>query len=123
MKLIYRLQLPGHVFDRARQSDCSEVDEKELDACENDDYDHHQSIGTLQSLHEIVDRSQCDHLLRLAEAARKIGKGGDEIFPVQRRLESKSVAALQSGCIAYLTKPFPAKSLIDPIEPALAGAA
>jgi FixJ family two-component response regulator len=32
-------------------------------------------------------------------------------------------AALQSGCIAYLTKPFPAKSLIEPIELALAGAA
>jgi FixJ family two-component response regulator len=26
------------------------------------------------------------------------------------------MAALQSGCIAYLTKPFPAKSLIEPIE-------
>jgi DNA-binding response OmpR family regulator len=26
------------------------------------------------------------------------------------------IAALASGCIAYLTKPFAAKSLIDPIE-------
>ena len=26
------------------------------------------------------------------------------------------VAALQSGCIAYLTKPFSAKSLIEPLE-------
>ena len=25
------------------------------------------------------------------------------------------MAALESGCIAYLTKPFPAKSLIEPI--------
>ena len=33
------------------------------------------------------------------------------------------MAALQSGCIAYLTKPFPAKSLIEPIELASAGAA
>jgi FixJ family two-component response regulator len=30
------------------------------------------------------------------------------------------VAALQSGCLAYLTKPFPAKSLIEPLERASA---
>jgi len=29
-------------------------------------------------------------------------------------------AALQSGCAAYLTKPFPAQSLIEPIRKALA---
>ncbi|MHB8270740.1 response regulator transcription factor [Bradyrhizobium sp.] len=33
------------------------------------------------------------------------------------------MAALQSGCIAYLTKPFSARSLIEPIELAAAGAA
>jgi FixJ family two-component response regulator len=32
-------------------------------------------------------------------------------------------AALESGCIAYLTKPFSAKSLIEPIEIASAAAA
>jgi FixJ family two-component response regulator len=31
------------------------------------------------------------------------------------------MAAMESGCIAYLTKPFSAKSLIDPIEKASAG--
>ena len=30
------------------------------------------------------------------------------------------MAAMESGCIAYLTKPFPAKSLIEPIEKASA---
>jgi FixJ family two-component response regulator len=30
--------------------------------------------------------------------------------------EAVRAAALKSGCIAYLTKPFPAKSLIEPIE-------
>ena len=30
-------------------------------------------------------------------------------------------AALQSGCLAYLTKPFSAKSLIEPLERASAG--
>lgn len=32
------------------------------------------------------------------------------------------MAAIASGCIAYLTKPFAAKSLIEPIERACAGA-
>lgn len=30
-------------------------------------------------------------------------------------------AAIESGCLAYLTKPFSAKSLIEPIERAAAG--
>ncbi len=30
------------------------------------------------------------------------------------------MAAMESGCIAYLTKPFSAKSLIEPIEKILA---
>ncbi|MDH2385000.1 response regulator [Bradyrhizobium sp. CER78] len=30
------------------------------------------------------------------------------------------MAALESGCIAYLTKPFPAQALIEPIERVLA---
>ena len=33
------------------------------------------------------------------------------------------LAAIESGCIAYLTKPFRAKSLIEPIEKAAAEAA
>src|SRR5229473_7297106 len=33
------------------------------------------------------------------------------------------MAALQSGCIAYLTKPFSAKSLIEPLEMASAASA
>ena len=33
------------------------------------------------------------------------------------------MAAIESGCIAYLTKPFRAKSLIEPIERAAAEAA
>ena len=34
--------------------------------------------------------------------------------------DATRLAALQSGCIAYLTKPFPAKSLIEPLEMASA---
>lgn len=33
------------------------------------------------------------------------------------------LAAMESGCIAYLTKPFAAQSLIEPIERAAAGLA
>jgi AmiR/NasT family two-component response regulator len=33
------------------------------------------------------------------------------------------MAALESGCIAYLTKPFTSKSLIEPIELASANPA
>jgi DNA-binding response OmpR family regulator len=31
------------------------------------------------------------------------------------------IATLETGCSAYLTKPFPAKLLIEPIERASAG--
>jgi FixJ family two-component response regulator len=37
--------------------------------------------------------------------------------------EAVRLAAMKSGCIAYLTKPFPAKSLIEPIERVAAGLA
>ena len=37
--------------------------------------------------------------------------------------DATRMAALQSGCMAYLTKPFPAKSLIEPIELASARSA
>jgi FixJ family two-component response regulator len=37
--------------------------------------------------------------------------------------ESVKTAALQSGCVAYLTKPFAARSLIEPISRLAAGTA
>ena len=37
--------------------------------------------------------------------------------------DATRLAALQSGCFAYLTKPFSAKSLIEPLELASAGSA
>jgi FixJ family two-component response regulator len=37
--------------------------------------------------------------------------------------DATRLAALQSGCIAYLTKPFSAKSLIEPLEMASANSA
>lgn len=35
--------------------------------------------------------------------------------------DATRMAAMASGCVAYLTKPFPAQSLIDPIKRAAAG--
>jgi FixJ family two-component response regulator len=37
--------------------------------------------------------------------------------------QATRMAAIESGCLAYLTKPFAAKSLIEPIERASAGLA
>jgi FixJ family two-component response regulator len=43
------------------------------------------------------------------------------IFVTGKDNPATRMAALASGCLAYLTKPFPAKSLIEPIERAFAG--
>jgi FixJ family two-component response regulator len=45
------------------------------------------------------------------------------IFITGNDNDATRLAALQSGCIAYLTKPFLAKSLIEPIEMASASLA
>ena len=45
------------------------------------------------------------------------------IFITGNDNDATRLAALQSGCIAYLTKPFLAKSLIEPIELASASLA
>jgi len=37
--------------------------------------------------------------------------------------DATRMAAMASGCVAYLTKPFPAQSLIEPIKRAAAGLA
>jgi FixJ family two-component response regulator len=42
------------------------------------------------------------------------------IFITGNDSEATRAAALESGCSAYLTKPFPAQSLIEPIERASA---
>ena len=45
------------------------------------------------------------------------------IFITGKDSQATRMAAQASGCLAYLTKPFSAKSLIEPIERALAYAA
>jgi FixJ family two-component response regulator len=57
------------------------------------------------------------------EVRRRLKVAGDNV-PVIYMTGSDSPlireTALQSGCLAYLTKPFSAKSLIEPIERAFA---
>jgi len=45
------------------------------------------------------------------------------IFVTGKDSNATRMAAIASGCLAYLTKPFSAKSLIEPIERACAGLA
>lgn len=45
------------------------------------------------------------------------------IFMTGRDNHATQMAAMASGCIAYLCKPFPAQALIEPIERASAGLA
>lgn len=43
------------------------------------------------------------------------------IFITGKDSQANRLAAMESGCIAYLTKPFTAKSLIEPVERAAQG--
>jgi len=45
------------------------------------------------------------------------------IFITGRDNDATRMAAIEAGCIAYLTKPFAARSLIEPIERAVSGLA
>ena len=45
------------------------------------------------------------------------------IYITGKDTHATRMAAMASGCIAYLTKPFAARSLIEPIERACAGLA
>jgi FixJ family two-component response regulator len=43
------------------------------------------------------------------------------IYITGRDNDATRMAAMASGCVAYLTKPFTTQSLIEPIESAIAG--
>lgn len=53
----------------------------------------------------------------------KSGVKAPVIYVTGNDSEATRSAAMESGCLAYLTKPFPARSLIDPIEKAAAAQA
>jgi FixJ family two-component response regulator len=50
------------------------------------------------------------------------GVAAPVIFITGDDTPTKRSAAMRSGCIAYLTKPFPAQSLIEPVTQAFAAA-
>ncbi|WP_156795625.1 response regulator transcription factor [Bradyrhizobium icense] len=56
---------------------------------------------------------------RLAEA----GVSLPVIYITGNDSDATRMAAMASGCVAYLTKPFPAQSLIEPIKRAASGLA
>jgi len=58
------------------------------------------------------------------EVRRRLSAAGISlpvIYMTGRDNDATRRAAMASGCIAYLTKPFAARSLIEPIEGAFAG--
>ncbi|MGJ4942339.1 response regulator transcription factor [Bradyrhizobium sp. HKCCYLS1011] len=65
---------------------------------------------------QLQGESGIDLRLRLSAA----GVGLPVIYITANDNDAVRIAALESGCIAYLTKPFPARALIEPIERAAA---
>jgi FixJ family two-component response regulator len=54
--------------------------------------------------------------IELRHGLRAAGISVPIIYMTENDNHAVRTAALQSGCLAYLTKPFPAQSLIEPIK-------
>ena len=61
--------------------------------------------------------------IELRHQLQRSGVKAPVIYVTGNDSEATRTAAMESGCVAYLTKPFPARSLIDPIEKAVAAQA
>jgi FixJ family two-component response regulator len=83
---------------------------------EHDDFE--QALCVILDIH-LANESGIDVRHRMAAA----GVSLPVIFVTGMDSYATRTAALASGCIAYLTKPFSAKSLIEPIERVAAAAA
>ena len=59
--------------------------------------------------------------IELRNELRAVGVSLPVIYITGNDNPTTRIAATQSGCLAYLTKPFLAKSLIEPLERASAG--
>lgn len=90
-----------------------------------------ESAETFEN-HNDVDRALCVILdinlknesgIEVRRRLKAAGISVPVIYITGNDSHSVRMAALESGCIAYLTKPFPAKSLIEPLEQASAGLA
>ena len=78
--------------------------------------DFEQAICVILDIH-LNDDSGIEVRHRLTAA----GVSLPVIYVTGKDNHATRMAAMASGCIAYLTKPFAAQSLIDPIERAFAG--
>lgn len=89
-------------------------------------------FGSAQALqnHQAFDQACCIVLdVNLADESgievrhrlRAAGVSVPVVFITGKDNPATRMAAMKSGCIAYLTKPFSAQSLIEPIERASAG--
>jgi FixJ family two-component response regulator len=90
-----------------------------------------QSAAALQD-HRDFDEALCVILdinlhdesgIEVRHRLKAAGISAPVIFITANDNDEVRAAAMASGCIAYLTKPFSAKSLIDPIEKASAALA
>jgi FixJ family two-component response regulator len=81
-------------------------------------YDFGQAICVILDV-QLDGESGIEVRYRLTEAGISL----PVIYITANDSDAIRTAAMQSGCIAYLTKPFPAKSLIEPIEKVAAGLA
>jgi len=61
--------------------------------------------------------------IELRQRLKAAGNTVPVIYMTGNDTPAVRTSALQSGCLAYLTKPFSAKSLIEPLERASAGLA
>jgi FixJ family two-component response regulator len=64
-----------------------------------------------------------DSGIEVCHRLRATGVSLPVIYMTGKDNHATRVAAMASGCIAYLTKPFTARSLLEPIERAFAGLA
>lgn len=75
-----------------------------------------QAICVVLDIH-LNDKSGIEVRHRLEDAGASL----PVIYITGKDNHATRMAAMASGCIAYLTKPFTARSLIEPIERAFAG--
>jgi len=80
----------------------------------HDDFD--QAICVVLDIH-----LKDDSGIELCDRLKVTGIRLPVIYMTGRDNDTVRMAAMESGCIAYLTKPFAAQSLMGPIERAYAG--
>jgi FixJ family two-component response regulator len=85
-----------------------------------EDFENHSDLE--QALCVLLDIGLGDVSgIELRHRLKAAGNSVPVIYMTGNDSPAVRTAALQSGCLAYLTKPFSARSLIEPLEKASAG--